>query len=113
LDLRWRDEVLQVLFWMRGEGIGEAIRLAEIIGFLDIPERDLCRVLDQMVEDDLLLDHEGMFRLTEAGVSEGRRRFLEEFAPLLRQGHGECNDPACPCHDGDPAACRTRDPSTR
>jgi hydrogenase maturation protease len=112
LDLPQRDEVLQVLFWMRGEGIGEAIRPAEITGFLDIPERDLCRVLDQMVEDGLLLDHEGMFRLTEGGLSEGRRRFVEEFAPLLRQGHGECNDPACPCHDGDPASCRTRNPVT-
>ena len=112
LDLRRRDEVLQVLFWMRGEGIGEAIRPAEIAGFPDIAERDLCRVLDQMVEDGLLLDQEGKFRLTAAGVSEGRRRFVEEFAPLLRQGHGECNDPACPCHDGDTALCRTRNPVT-
>jgi len=112
LDLRRRDEVLQVLFWMRGEGIGEAIRPAEITGFLDIPERDLCRVLDHMVDDGLVFDDDGIFRLTEAGVSEGRRRFVEEFAPLLRQGHGECNDPACPCHDGDPALCRIRNPVT-
>jgi hydrogenase maturation protease len=110
LDLRRRDEVLQVLFWLRGEGIGEAVRPTEITGFLDIPERDVCRLLDQMVEDGLLLDHDGKFRLTESGLSEGRSRFVEEFAPLLRQGHGECNDPACPCHDGDPAACWTRNP---
>jgi hydrogenase maturation protease len=110
LDLRRRDEVLQVLFWMRGEGIGDAVRSGEITGILDIPERDLLRVLDQMVEDGLVLDHEEKFRLTESGLAEGRRRFVEEFAPLLRQGHGECNDPACPCHDGDPAACWTRNP---
>jgi len=110
LNLRRRDEVLQVLFWMRGEGIGDAVRPGEITGFLDIPERDLRRVLDQMVEDGLVLDHEGKFRLTESGLAEGRRRFVEEFAPLLRQGHGECNDPECPCQDGDPAACWTRNP---
>ncbi len=110
LDLRRRDEVLQVLFWMRGEGIGDAVRPGEITGFLDLPEQELHRVLDQMVEDGLALDDEGKFRLTESGLAEGRRRFVEEFAPFLRQGHGECNDPECPCHDGDPAACWTRNP---
>ena len=108
LDLRRRDEVLQVMFWMRGEGMGEVVRSREIIGFLEIPERDLCRVLEQMVEDGFVEEQDGGFRLTPSGLSEGRRRFVEEFAPLLRQGHGECNDPDCPCHDGDPAACWTR-----
>lgn len=112
LDLRRRDEVLQVLFWMRGEGLGETIRPREIMGLLDMPERDLGRVLDQMVEDRLVEEQGGGFRLTSSGLSEGGRRFVDEFAPLLRRGHGECNDPDCPCHDGDPAACWTRNPVT-
>jgi hydrogenase maturation protease len=111
-DLRRRDEVLQVLFWMRGEGLGETVRPREITGLLDIPEPDLGLVLDQMVEDGLAEEHDGGFRLTPSGLSEGGRRFVDEFAPLLRQGHGECNDPDCPCHDGDPAACWTRHPVT-
>lgn len=109
-DLRRRDEVLQVLFWMRGEGLGETVRAREITGLLDIPEPDLDRVLAQIVDDELAEEQDGGFRLTPAGLSEGGRRFVDEFAPLLRQGHGECNDPDCPCHDGDPAACWTRNP---
>jgi hydrogenase maturation protease len=110
LDLRRRDEMLQVLFWMRGEGLGDVVRPAQITRFLDVPERDLCRVLDQMAADGLVDELDSGFRLTPSGLSEGGRRFIEEFAPLLRQGHGECNDPGCPCHDGDPAACWTRHP---
>ena len=107
-DLRRRDEMLQVLFWMRGEGLGEVVRPRELTGFLDGPEPDFRRLLEQLVEDGLAREDGGGFRLTESGLAEGRRRFVEEFAPLLRQGHGECNDPDCPCHDGDPAACWTR-----
>lgn len=110
LDLVRRDEVLQVLFWMRGEGIGETVRPREISAFLDIPERDLLGALGQMVEQGLVEDCAGGFRLTRAGLTEGGRRFAEEFAPLLRQGHGECNDPDCPCQSGDPAACWSRHP---
>lgn len=110
LDLRRRDEVLQVLFWMRGEGIGETVRPGEITGFLAVSERDLAGVLGQMVQHGLVEEHAGGFRLTRSGLSEGGRRFAEEFAPFLRQGHGECNDPGCPCHDGDPAACWSRSP---
>ncbi|MEO6223862.1 MAG: hypothetical protein ABIP90_11495, partial [Vicinamibacterales bacterium] len=40
----------------------------------------------------------GEFKLTEQGRREGARRFADEFAPLLSQGHGECNDPNCDCH---------------
>lgn len=110
LDLRRRDEVLQVLFWMRGEGLGDVVRPPQITGFLDVTERDLRGVLDQLAGDGLVVETDGGFRLTSSGLSEGGRRFVEEFAPLLRQGHGECNDPECPCHDGDPAACWTRHP---
>jgi hypothetical protein len=40
----------------------------------------------------------GEYRLTEIGRKEAARRFAEEFAPMLSQGHGECNDPNCDCH---------------
>jgi len=34
-----------------------------------------------------------------AEALEGRRRFLDEFAPFLgRESHAECGDPECECH---------------
>ncbi len=31
----WQDEILQVMYWMRGEGFGEKITVAELKKFLD------------------------------------------------------------------------------
>jgi hypothetical protein len=44
------------------------------------------------------------YRLTETGRKEAARRFAEEFAPMLNQGHGECYDPNCDCHSNPTAA---------
>jgi hypothetical protein len=39
--------------------------------------------------------------LTESGLREGRRRFLDEFEPYLaRHAHGECGSADCDCHRG-------------
>ena len=46
------------------------------------------------------------FRLTDAGLKEGGRRFADEFADLTKPGHYECGDPSCECRrTGNPADC--------
>lgn len=110
--LRRRDEILQVLFWMEGEGLARDVRAVDLLPFIDGGEELIASHLETLrrlgyVEQTG--NEAGRYRLSVVGRSEGRRRFTEEFAPLLRQGHGECNDPNCECHiTGDPADCVSR-----
>ena len=50
----WRDEILQLLFWMRGEGMGEAQAPAAMARFLNIEEALLMPHLAQMADDGFL-----------------------------------------------------------
>lgn len=110
--LRQRDEILQVLFWLEGEGLAQEVRPADLLPFVDGGEVVIAGHLETLRRLGYLEqtgNEPGRYRLSVVGRSEGGRRFTEEFAPLLRQGHGECNDPACECHvTGDPADCVRR-----
>lgn len=102
--LKQRDEILQIMFWLHGEGLGPDVAVPDILRFVD-DERAVHAALGQLVEDGLLealADHGAIrYRLTATGVHEGRRRFLDEFEPYLaRHAHGECGSADCDCHRG-------------
>lgn len=120
--LRRRDELLQVLFWLEGEGFETEMHTAGVQRFLQWPGDRIDRGLEELIEDGLAVAIGGAttgtetsdrpatrpVRLTEAGRREGGRRFVSEFATLLsRDTHhgGECHDPECDCHELGPAAC--------
>lgn len=96
----WQDEILQVMFWMRGEGFGEKITIAQLRKFLDTTDEILNANLSQLTKNDLVnFDFSDTYELTETGVKEGGRRFADEFDGMLKQGHYECNDPDCDCNN--------------
>jgi hydrogenase maturation protease len=104
-DLKRRDEILQIMFWLAGEGFGPDVAVADILRFTG-DERAVQAALGQLVDDgylETLGDASGSsrYRLTAPGVYEGRRRFLDEFEPYLaRHAHGECGSANCDCHRG-------------
>lgn len=95
-----RDEVLELLYWLEGEGFDDAATLPRITRFLAYAEPEVRETLTLLVQrGDVRYDEASdEYRLTDSGRREAARRFAEEFAPLLNQGHGECNDPDCDCH---------------
>ena len=109
-SLKQRDEILQIMFWLHGEGLGPEVAVPDILRFVD-DERAVRTALDQLLEDgyvEALGEHGAAirYRLTGIGVHEGRRRFLDEFEPYLaRHAHGECGSADCDCHRGG-AECR-------
>jgi hydrogenase maturation protease len=110
-----RDEMLQLLYWLEGEGFAGSATLATIARFLSWPEPEAGETLARLTDRGEVLrrhDGSGEFELTEPGRREAARRFAEEFTPLLAQGHGECRDPNCECRTspGGPAECRSRHP---
>ena len=98
----WRDEILQVMYWLKGEGLGEDVAPDDLLRFLEADPGRLGERLVELVEDGYLDPLPGdrvRYRLSALGIAEGRRRFLDEFAPFLgRESHSECGDPECECH---------------
>jgi len=103
--LRVREEVLQAMYWMRSEGLGEAPLLTELARFLAVPAETLAPYLDLFVAEGYLEAAGEGFSLTATGIDAGKRTFAEEFADLTRPGHGEC-DADCWCHDSPEEAAR-------
>jgi hypothetical protein len=112
-DVAALDELLQILFWLRGEGLAGDADSSLLARFTGIAESRIGGLLERLAALQLVQPTgAGRYALTEAGAREGGRRFADEFAPLLGQGHGECHDPDCDCHS-DPAAaaeCHARRP---
>lgn len=99
-SLFWQDEILQVMFWMRGEGFGSKLAVSDLQKFLAAPESTLGVNLSELAKKKLVeFDLSNTYELTDAGAKEGGRRFADEFDGMLKQGHYECNDPDCDCND--------------
>ncbi len=99
--LRCRDDILQAMYWMRGEGFGEEADAGSLVSFLVVDEGLLREQLTILVEEGYLEESGGRYRLSEAGVREGGRRFADEFAGLQNMAHGQCG-PDCPHCQGVP-----------
>ena len=108
--LYWRAEILQAMYWMRGEGLAEAVAATRLAEFL---VADLATIDQQMrtLHAEGYLDAvDAGYALTGLGVAEGGRGFQDEFAELTRPAHYECAA-GCTCHDpahaGEPCPSRT------
>lgn len=95
--LYWRSEILQVMYWLRGEGLGDVVDAALLERFLGVDAHVGTGYLDQLVADGYLDRVPGGYRLSESGLAEGRTEFAMSFAELTRPAHGECSAD-CWCH---------------
>lgn len=99
-SIRRQDDLLQVLFWLQGEGLGEEVGPDLLSRFVQEGQDELERSLEALRAKGYVKEQDGLYRLTPVGLEEGKRRFLEEFEPVLaRGGHGLCADPSCDCHE--------------
>ncbi len=103
------DEILQVMFWLRGENIALDVAPQELARWVALDAARIEALLERLVESKLLEyvpDRELRYRLTSSGAFEGGRRFADEFSDLTKPGHYECSDPNCDCRrSGNPADC--------
>lgn len=108
-----QDEILQVMFWLRGEALALDVSAADLARFTGSTELELDGLLERLSLLGLVHLVPGTsgarYGLTAEGVREGGRRFADEFADITKPGHGECGDPECDCHrTGSPADCAHR-----
>ena len=103
--LRIREEVLQAMYWLVGEGLADAPTPEELSRFLAVPAATLSVYLERFVEERYLERAGEGYRMTPKGEVLGRRSFADEFAGLTGQAHGECDDD-CWCHESPEEAAR-------
>jgi len=103
------DEILQVMYWLRGENIALDVAPQELARWVALDAAQIESLLERLVQSKLVeyvADREVRYRLTSSGAFEGGRRFADEFSELTKPGHYECADPNCECkRSGNPADC--------
>lgn len=102
--LFWKDEILQVMYWMYGEELGKKVSGKQLEGLLNSPIEQLQPHFEKLVKEELLKSNtEGesnYFELTDRGRKEAGQRFAGAFEGLQKAGHGECG-PDCEFCYGD------------
>ncbi|RPA69392.1 hypothetical protein EF405_06230 [Cyclobacteriaceae bacterium YHN15] len=99
-SLFWKDEILQVLYWMNGEGLGSKVKIAQVLALLNTNEANLLYQISKLVDEDVLLaSSPEINKYTEIQLStetkkEAGRRFADAFQGYQKAGHGECG-PDC------------------
>ena len=94
----WRSEILQVMYWLRGEGLGEVVDSNLLERFLGVESQLGLDYLEKLVEDGYLEKVTSGFVLSPIGLAEGKTEFALSFADLTRPAHGECSAD-CWCHN--------------
>lgn len=95
--LYWRSEILQVLYWLRGEGFGEQVDAPLLERFLGLEARVGLQYLDRLVEEGYVERFGDRYALSETGLRAGGLEFAMSFEEMTRPAHGECSAD-CWCH---------------
>ncbi len=96
-QLYWRSEILQLMYWLRGEGLADVVDAPLMERFLGVEAAVGLSFLSQLVDDGYLERRADGFVLSERGLEEGKTEFALSFADLTRPAHGECSAD-CWCH---------------
>ena len=104
--LFWRSEILQVMYWLRGEGLGEVVDAPLLERFLGVDARVGLAYLGRLTDEGYVVRTEAGFMLSGRGLEEGAAEFAASFADLTKPTHGECSAD-CWCHASpeEAAAC--------
>lgn len=106
-SLFWKDEILQVLYWMDGEGFGNEVPIGQVLSLLNSNETNLLYHIDKMVEEGVLvasspqIDTSAKIKLATDVKKEAGRRFADAFQGYQKAGHGECGPDCEFCHGPD------------
>lgn len=98
--LFWREEILQVLYWMEGEGLSTAVPCGRLLSLLNTTIDNLLLHLQKNIEagylktDAEVLSESSSVQLTPAGKKEAGGIFRNAFEGMQKAGHGECG-PDC------------------
>ena len=89
--LFWRSEILQVLYWLRGEGFGDLVDAPMMERFLGVDAQTALTYMGRLAEEGYLTRDGDWFSLSEAGLDDGAAEFISSFSTMTRPTHGGCS----------------------
>jgi hypothetical protein len=97
--LFWREEILQVLYWMEGEGLADAVPFSRLLSLLNTTSENLLLHLQKNIQagyltTDFEINENSAVKLTPIGKKEAGGIFRNAFEGMQKGGHGECG-PDC------------------
>lgn len=106
--LFWREEILQVLYWMEGEGLADSVPFSRLLSLLDTTKETLLFHLENNISAGYLqcseekLSENSSVQLTPSGKKEAGGIFRNAFEGMQKGGHGECGPDCEFCyHEGE------------
>ncbi len=105
-NLYWRSEILRVMYWLRGEGLGDLVDVAMVRRYLDIGV-DECRIqLCGLVDEGSIVADGPWYAISAGGLAEGEVEYATLFSDLARPANGACSDECwCQLSSDEEAAC--------
>ncbi len=98
--LFWREEILQVLYWMEGEGLETSVPFNRLMVLLNTTSENLLFHLKKNIEAGYLqtgddgISENSSVKMTSFGKKEAGGIFRNAFEGMQKGGHGECG-PDC------------------
>ena len=96
--LFWRSEILRVVYWLHGEGLGDIVDVDLIRTYLGVDvmgddvREHLSTYLDMLVADGSLVRDGDWYALSARAMAEGEAELATAFTDLVRPVLNECND---------------------
>jgi hypothetical protein len=110
--LYWRSEILGVVYWLYGEGLGDVVDIGLIRTYLDVEALDmdahesLSEYLDLLVADGSLVRDGEWYALSARGLSDGEAQLATAFTDLIHPIHNECEGECwCQTSEAEAEAC--------
>ncbi|MGI9023040.1 MAG: hypothetical protein ACR2HV_07395 [Acidimicrobiales bacterium] len=105
-NLYWRSEIVSVMYWLRGEGLGDLVDVPMIRRYLEI-DADECRAqFAGLVEEGAVVADGPWFAISPAGLAEGEVEYATLFSDMARPSRGPCSDECwCQISTDEEAAC--------
>ena len=96
--LYWRSEILGVVYWLYGEGLGDLVDIELIRQYLEADPRDnLAHYLDLLVQDGSLVRDGEWYALSARSLAVGEAQLATAFTDLVHPVSNGC-DGQCWCH---------------
>lgn len=106
--LFWKEEILQVLYWMEGEDLADSVPFNRLSSLLNTSPENLFFHLVLNEEAGLIIrkidsqNQTDTISLTPAGKKEAGLIFRNAFEGMQKAGHGECGPDCEFCyHEGE------------
>jgi hypothetical protein len=97
-ELYWRSEILRVVYWLYGEGLGDLVDMDLIGQYLGVDAPgDLAGYLRLLVDEGSLVAEGDWYALSARAMAEGEAQLATAFTDMIRPVASDCDD-ECWCH---------------